>query len=123
MDAAALPAEPAALGARHAAEAQEAAEVPQDAEAQEVAGAPRDAEVLPAEPVAALRDAELEAAVPSDAVELAEPAARPWLAADHPSAALPFPFRAPWLLLPAAVARPRWVRFAHARRSLQTATQ
>lgn len=104
-----LRAEPVALGAQHAAEAPEA---------------PRDAVAA-----AALPDAELEAAVQSDA-ELAEAAEqvaspvepeRPSLAADHPSAALPFPFRAPWFH-PAA-APPPLVRFAHARQSLQTASQ
>jgi hypothetical protein len=98
-------AEPAALGAQHAAEAQEAAGAPLDAGAQAVA----------------LPDAELEEA----AEQVASPVGpeRPWPAADHPSAALPFPFRAPWLHPRAAAARPPLVRFEHARQSLQIASQ
>jgi hypothetical protein len=101
-------AEPAALGAQHAAEAQEAAGVLLDAGAQEAVRA------------VALPDAELEVAV-----RLALPVGpeRPWPAAVHPSAALPFPFRAPWLHPRAAAAPPPWVRFAHARQSLQIASQ
>jgi hypothetical protein len=79
----------------------------------------------------ALPDAELEAVVLSDAEavgaaeRLASPVGpgRPWPAADHPSAALPFPFRAPWFHPRVAAAPPRWVRFAHARQSLQIASQ
>jgi hypothetical protein len=102
-------AEPAALGAQHAAEAQEAAGAQLDAGAQEAVRA------------AALPDAELEEA----AEQVASPVGpeRPWPVADHPSAALPFPFRAPWFHPRAAAARPPWVRFAHARQSSQIASQ
>jgi hypothetical protein len=122
--AARLRAEPAALEAQHAAEAREA---PQDAE---VVVAPPDAEVaLPDAGLAAvvLPDAELvEAAALSDAEPVAaperraSPAARPWPAAGHPSAAVPS--RAPWFPL-AAAAPPPLVRFAHAQRSLRAASQ
>ena len=109
----------AALEAQHAAGAQEVAAALQDVEAQAAEAALRDAEVEAAAPPGAGPGA---AAVPSDA-EPGERPERPWPAADHPSPALPFhaPFRAPWDH-PAA-ARPRWARFAHARQSLQTATQ
>jgi len=102
-------AEPAALGAQHAAEAQEAA------------GAPLDAGAQAAVRAVALPDAELEAA--AEQVASAVAPGRPWPAADHPSAALPFPFRAPWFHPRVAAAPPRWVRFAHARQSLQIASQ
>ena len=90
---------------------------------------PLDAGVL--EAAVGLPGAALEAAARPDAelVEVAEQLAsavapeRPWPAADHPSAVLPFPFRAPWLHPRAAAARPPWVRFAHARQSLQIASQ
>jgi hypothetical protein len=103
-------AEPAALEAQHAAAAQEAAGAQLDAGAQE---AVRAAALPDAEPV-------------GEAEQLASPVVgpeRPWPAAVHPSAALPFPFRAPWLHPRAAAAPPPWVRFAHARQNLQIASQ
>jgi len=111
--------------AQHAAEAQ--AGVPLDAEAQAVVAALRGAEVEAAVlPDAAPAEAEaLPDAEPAEAEALpdAEPvelAARPWPAAEPPLAARPF--RAPWIPLRAA-ARPRSARFAHVLWGLQIATQ
>ena len=101
-------AEPAALAAQHAAAVREAAGVSLDAGAQAAARA------------VALPDAELEAA---EQLASAVAPERPWPAADRPSAVLPFPFRAPWFPLRAAAAPPPWVRFVHARQSLQIASQ
>jgi hypothetical protein len=81
----------------------------------------------------ALPDAELEAAVLSDAelagaAELSDAEAAEQLASPvaqerlWPVVELPSAFRALWFP-PAAAARPPLVRFAHARRSLRTASQ